>query len=284
MNTLRYLVRPETPTANVFWLQVEALKLPPNPDGGWVIQLRDVTTQKILERDMRGFHMMVSHKLRTPLAGILGSLKLLAQSGAGLPQDKVVSLSQLALENVERLYHSMGDVLEYLNAPFSTRSRVKFNLKDLEITVAEISANFELDNPTVSCPSELQNATVALSERAVELSLWEILENAKKFHPLQQPQTEIVVSKDNDSYIKLQVIDDGQGLSPDQLANIWTPYYQGDKYATGEIKGMGLGLAMVSTLVHEVGGECRAYNRPEKSGLVIELLLPVTEDNDTEPR
>ncbi len=280
LNAPRYLVRPETPTANVFWLQVETLKLPPSPSGGWVVQLRDVTAQKILERDMRGFHMMVSHKLRTPLAGILGSLKLLAQSGASLPQDKVVALSQLALENVERLYHSMGDVLEFLSAPFATRSRIKFKLAYLEKSVAEISANFEIDFVTISCPPELKDVYVSLSERALELSLWEILENAKKFHPRQEPHVEIVIGRESTRHISLKVIDDGTGLSPEQLANIWTPYYQGDKYATGEIKGMGLGLAMVASLVREVGGECRAFNRKDKSGLVVELLLPVAEENE----
>jgi len=275
----RYLVRPETATSNVFWLQVETLKLLANPEGGWVVQLRDVTAQRILERDMRGFHMMVSHKLRTPLAGILGSLKLMAQSGAVLPQDKVVTLSQLALENVERLYHSMGDVLEFLNAPFATRSRVKFHLSNLTTTVTEIGVNFEIEAIAVNCPPELLDTYVGLSERAMELSLWEILENAKKFHPRHQPAVEVTVAKEV-GFISLKIADDGQGLAPDQLAHIWTPYYQADKYATGEIKGMGLGLALVAALVHEIGGDCRAYNPKDHPGLVIELLLPVAKPNE----
>ncbi|RMF05923.1 MAG: response regulator [Chloroflexi bacterium] len=281
-DSTRYLVRPESSTANVFWLRVDTLKLPANPDGGWVIQLTDITAQRILERDMRGFHMMVSHKLRTPLAGILGGLRLLAQSGATIPQDKVVTLSQMALENVERLYHSLGDVLEYLNAPFATRSRIKFNLGQLETTIREISQNLGLENVSVSVPDEVQNLYVSLSQRAAELSLWEILENSTKFHPEQTPTVQIEVSNEAAGHISLKITDDGTGLSPEQLAQIWAPYYQGDKYATGEIKGMGLGLAMVSTLMHEVGAECRAYNRKDAPGLVIELILPVVHPNEVQ--
>jgi two-component system cell cycle response regulator len=129
LDSARYLVRPESSTSNVFWLQVECLKLPVSPVGGWVIHLSDVTAQKMIERDMRGFHVMVSHKLRTPLAGILGSLKLLAQAGGNLSQDKVVTLSQLALENVERLYHSMGAVLEFLSIPFASNNRKKIHTR-----------------------------------------------------------------------------------------------------------------------------------------------------------
>ncbi len=279
----RFLVRPESPTANIFWLHVDTLKLPATPEGGWVVQLSDVTAQKILERDIRGFHTMVSHKLRTPLAGILGSLRLLAQSGASIPQDKVVTLSQLALENVERLYHSMGDVLEYLNAPFATRSRVKFNLAKLEETVGEIATDLELESTTVTCPVELKGTYVSLSQRGMELALWEILENSKKFHPEKSPGVDLTVTKEFTKHVSIKILDNGHGLSPEQLAQIWSPYYQGDKYATGEVKGMGLGLAMVATLVREIGGECRAFNRIGESGLVIELILPVVDYNEITP-
>ncbi len=276
----RHLVRPESLSSHAFWLQVETLPLPAGPEGVWVVQLSDITAQKTLERDMRGFHVMVSHKLRTPLAGILGSLKLLASSGGSLPPDKVVSLSQLALENVERLYHSMGDVLEFLSAPFAAQSQVKFNLSLLHSTVQDIAFTLEIGSLQVNCPEALQNNWLLLSQRAMELSLWEILENTKKFHPQQSPNVTITVSEETAGFVSLKIGDDGAGLSPEQLAQIWSPYYQGDKYATGEIKGMGLGLAMVSTLVKEVGGYTHAYNNKNSTGLVIELSLPVVKDLD----
>jgi hypothetical protein len=41
---------------------------------------------------------------------------------------------------------------------------------------------------------------------------------------------------------------------------------------------MGLGLAMVATLVWGVGGTCRAYNRQDGQGIVVELVLPLAKD------
>ena len=65
-----YLIRPESPTSNVFWLQVDILDTPVGPDRGRVIRLRDVTEQMTLQRDMRGFHRLVAPKLHSPLFSV----------------------------------------------------------------------------------------------------------------------------------------------------------------------------------------------------------------------
>ena len=58
---------------------------------------------------------------------------------------------------------------------------------------------------------------------------------------------------------------------------MWTPYYQAEKLFTGEVRGMGLGLAMVASLVWEAGGSCRMFNRADGPGITVELLLPAAE-------
>jgi nitrogen fixation/metabolism regulation signal transduction histidine kinase len=73
----------------------------------------------------------------------------------------------------------------------------------------------------------------------------------------------------------LKAADDGLTLSPEQLTRVWTPYYQGEKYFTGEAAGMGLGLPTVASLIWEVGGTCRLYNRNDSPGVVVELAIPI---------
>ncbi|RKZ43649.1 MAG: hybrid sensor histidine kinase/response regulator, partial [Gammaproteobacteria bacterium] len=101
--------------------------------------------------------------------------------------------------------------------------------------------------------------------------------NAKKFHTKGSPNLEVNLAVIEKS-LCLQVCDDGLHLSPEQLEQIWTPYYQGEKNFTGEAQGMGLGLSMIASLIWEAGGACRAYNRSEQNGIVIELTLPLDPD------
>jgi nitrogen fixation/metabolism regulation signal transduction histidine kinase len=87
-----------------------------------------------------------------------------------------------------------------------------------------------------------------------------------------------VVARSSDSAVSLRIADDGLNLSPEQLAQVWTPYYQGEKYFTGQATGMGLGLPLVASLVWESGGSCRLYNREEGPGVVVELILPAAQE------
>ena len=123
----------------------------------------------------------------------------------------------------------------------------------------------------------LDKPDVLLPQRTIELVLWEVLENSKKFHPNQSPTIEITVSPINANQVSLRISDDGLHLSPEQLSQVLTPYYQGNKYFTGEVKGMGLGLSMTAMIIWGSGGLCHIYNRKDGPGVVVELILPLTE-------
>jgi signal transduction histidine kinase len=73
----------------------------------------------------------------------------------------------------------------------------------------------------------------------MEWILWELLENAKKFHPQNNPTIEIRVSPQTINSFSSFVIDDGVTLTPDQLTQAWLPYYQAEKDFTGNVSGMG---------------------------------------------
>ncbi len=284
----RYLVRAESPTANAFWLQVDVLNIPTGPEANRLIRLRDVTAQHAMQRDVWQFHAMISHKLNTPMMGMLNSLDLLARDVANLSRAEIAEISQIAFATTQRFHEAIQDIVQYLNAPTLARHGVGFKLSQLRSIVNEIAANWGIKAVAVTYQNELDNSRVLFSGRALELVLQEILENAKKFHPRQAPQVEIAASLSSDGRQALiKISDDGLRLAPQQLAQLQTPYYQAEKQMTGQVNGMGLGLAMVAALMWEVGGNCRVYNREAGPGLVVELGLPVAgreenEANDSE--
>jgi signal transduction histidine kinase len=125
--------------------------------------------------------------------------------------------------------------------------------------------------PIDQAPIEL-----AISRRALGLILAELIENARKFHPRRSPTIDIAFRRDG-NMLHLCVRDDGQSLTADQLARVWLPYYQGERYFTGQVPGMGLGLPMVATLMWRVGGAYAIGNRQPGPGIEVELTIPIAE-------
>ncbi len=272
--TPRYLVRPESATARACWLAVSALRLPADSDGEWLIQLRDVTAQMDVQSDIWKFQSMVSHKLRTPLIHLL-SLELLAEYAAALPLDQIKDIATIAVRGARRLKSAIEDILSYTSAPSLVTPEKSFPLDQLPTLVQAIGAAVGIETIAVACSDELLSARLVLAQQTIELVLGELLENAKKFHPQHAPTVEVLVFDGHGETACMQVRDDGVTLTPEQLAQAWTPYYQGEKYFTGEIAGMGLGLARIATIIWAVGGTCRITNRADRPGVVVELTVPL---------
>ena len=270
---VRYLVRPETITSEAFWLQVDVLNLPSSTEEGMMIRLSDVTATLKAQRNRWGFHTIICHKLRTPLVGMLGSLEFLVQQVENLSKAEIFEFAQMSLASVRRLHGEIEDILQYLNAP-SLVNAEPFSLTELPHLLDEIGKSLAIRSCECVMHESIKNSWVSLSERAVELVFWEVLENSVKFHPTHAPQIRIEVEPEKDQRICLRIADDGMSLSPSQLSQMWQPYYQGEKFLTGEEEGMGLGLTMVAAMLWEVSGICRSYNRTPAPGVVIELSVP----------
>lgn len=270
-----YLIRPESATSPSLWLEVTLLNQDGASQSARLVHLRDVTAQMSTQRDMWTFHSMVMHKLNTPLHTMIGSLELLLPSSIDdLSKEDVGELAGLAVTGVQRLNGAINDILQYVKTPMTGYTTDGFATKELPAIIKRISK--ELGLAQVRITDNMQgNNVMTLSQRAIECIVWEVLENARKFHPQESPDVEVLLNSEGSKAITLKVLDNGVTLSPGQIARVWAPYYQGEKYFTGEIPGMGLGLSMVAALIWEVGGACRLRNRDDGPGVMVELKIPL---------
>ncbi len=273
----RYLVRLETATAHAFWLQVNVMEMSSDSDEKYLVNLRNVTETILAERRRWTFQQQITHKLRTPLFPITEGIRYLKNNRSKLSEGEQNEFLEMAYSGATRLQTEIEEILKYLNVYSEAKAeQAPCHIADIRLIITAVKQLLEIASVNV-CQKDIEDiedTCVSISRQAMELILTELFSNAKKFHPKKSPTLEItisVVSKE----VCLQICDDGLTLSPEQLANIWTPYYQGEKNFSGEIQGMGLGLSMVGSLIWEVGGRCHAYNRQDIQGLMIELTLPL---------
>ncbi len=273
---VRYLVKPETETTHAFWLQVSRLVQSIGSNTYRLIRLQDVTQKMSDQMNIYNFKNFIAHKLQTPLTVMSAAAELLEMDIDQMPEETAQNFSLLN-QSLRNLRMEIDDVLQYIQAPLIAKrmgDQANFKLNRIPPLTQHISVELGISKLHVHLPDELLETFLLLSDQAMEWILWELLENAKKFHPQNNPTIEIRVSPQDNQLISLSVIDDGVTLTPDQLTQAWLPYYQAEKDFTGNVSGMGVGLSMVASLVWEVGGQCQILNRVPPPGVIVKLNIP----------
>lgn len=278
---VRYLVWPETSTSSALWLKVDSLDLPLESQEGQLIRLRDVTEHMLNLRQVWTFHSLISHKFGTPLTCLISSLHLLKTSKT-LSQEEQ-EFVEISFESAQSLHNQIQNVRQYLNTPGLALPGEECKIGRISPLIERIRTETGLHALALTGVDALADTYVALSEQSIDLILREVVGNAVKFHPTKTPSVEVAVTAPDGQNVHIVVSDDGITLTPEQLAQVWVPYYQAEKKFSGQIPGMGLGLAMVASLLWNVGGHYLMTNRTPGPGVVVDLSIPRAEDNLDDP-
>ncbi len=274
----RYIVRPDTQTALPIWLRVDLMEISGESEEKSLVHLCNVTNTILAKRINWTLAGQISHKLKTPLLPILSGIEFLIKNHSKLPTDKLEEFLKMTYTGGTRLCALVDKILDYANVSnINKDTQDPCTLTNLLSTITTVKEMLDIESLLMLQQDHIENPDkflIPISCTRIEMVLTELFSNAKNFHPTNTPIIEVDIEAKPDN-LCLKIRDNGIQLSPEQLANIWIPYYQGEKYFTGEAEGMGLGMSMVGTLVWEVGGTCQAYNRTDGKGVVIELNFPL---------
>jgi CheY-like chemotaxis protein len=270
----RFLLKSETAVAPQFWLEVTPLELPLATDGGLAIRLTNITDRKIHQIAQWHFHSALNHKLRTPLSVIFGALELLESEGTGISPDLLRDLVALARNGATELKEKVDQALSFVNLTESVFEDSFFPNHGQSTLVREVATLMLLPPPNIHEAGPLSGRGIALSRTSMETIYLELFGNSVRFHPNHTPVIDISFATTDDR-LDIRFADDGRTLSPDHLLKVWYPYFQGERWFTGQMKGMGVGLAEIALLVWGVGGTCEMTNRPGRPGVEVRLSLPL---------
>ncbi len=273
----RCLIRPESSEEKALWLEVEILQVGKDSSEGFLVRLRDVSEKMLLQQQTWTFQQLLAHKLRTPMTAceVLGMLKNKLQDKI---DEKSMNFLNIALMYNERQKQQLDKVFHHIQSPmFAVGNTSKgFVLSQLPLMLEEIRQNMEFNSDIELVVSDdLAETRLALSPQSMEVIIQELLENARKFHPGNAPRVTLEVTRnEKEKTCLLRVSDNGRHLPVEELDKVWLPYHQIERYFTGEVPGMGLGLSTVASILWTVGGQCRLYNREDEEGVRVNLDIP----------
>lgn len=237
---------------------------------GTVILVFDVTEQESAEQMRREFTANVSHELKTPLQGIIGSAELI-ENGMVQPEDMPRFVGHIRAE-AQRLVTLIGDIIR-LSQLDEGEVLPKERLDLLEVAQGaadDLQAEAEKKNVHLSVsgePAELEGVRQLIYEVAYNLG-----DNAIKYN-VDGGFVSINVSSDGKN-AKLTVSDTGIGIAAEDQSRIFERFYRVDKSHSKESGGTGLGLSIVKHAVQYHGGRISMDSAPGK-GTSMSVILPI---------
>lgn len=236
---------------------------------GAVILLFDITDRENAEKLRREFTANVSHELKTPLQGIIGSAELI-ESGMVKAADMPLFVGHIR-EEAQRLVSLVNDIirLSQLDEGDSLPMERVDLLAVAEEAAADLSEAAKARN--ISLLAEGESVFVFGIKRLLYEVIYNLGENAVKYN-VENGNVLISVAKEENSAV-LTVKDSGIGIAPEHQSRIFERFYRVDKSHSKASGGTGLGLSIVKHAVQRHGGKIELESEPGK-GTTIRVILP----------
>jgi signal transduction histidine kinase len=266
-------------------------RLSPFPKGadqplGIVVTLRDRSREQHVEELKIEFLEKVAHKLRSPLTIIQGNVALL---GSEL-ENPAPTVCQI-LGDLERSTHHLAALVEEFVEFMELRTRTtpfvalprETSIQPLVREVLRTAS--ETEKGRAACLKERLSddlPNLVTQPELLSRALAEVIDNAVKFG--RDGGTVVVEAETTDSYLRLDVTDDGPGIPAERIDSVFYVCHQIDAEQTGQVPGAGLGLTIARQIIQEQGGEIEITGAvSDGGGTRVSLFLPLAETAQVTP-
>jgi two-component system sensor histidine kinase MtrB len=217
-----------------------------------------------MESEARRFVADVSHELRTPLAAMTAVADVLDEEAETLPPD-AAQAARLVSQETKNLTRLVTDLIEITRFD-SGRATLLTDDVDVALAITStLTTRGWADEVETRLPPGIR---ATLDPRRLDVVVANLVANALTHGA---PPVRITLTANND-WLAIQVTDQGPGLAPEVLPNVFHRFYKADT-ARSRSPGSGLGLAIARENAHLHGGTLTAHNNPG-AGVTFTLTLP----------
>ena len=251
-----------------------------------LITLQDITSHRsravtaeseVTKRD--NFIAMLSHELRNPLAAIANSTQWMQMGRRDADDELALGVIGRQLNHLMRMLDDLLDVSRFARG----KLQVQPVAVDLHRAVHDaISAAFDatnLNDRVLNLQLSDQPITVRADPVRLQQIICNLLTNAVRYSKTDD-RIDLSVQSD-DSWVQITVRDNGMGIEPEMLDNIFLPFVQTDQAIDRSVGGLGLGLALARQLIELHGGTIEAHSEGLGHGSRFCVTLPVLDPSQT---
>lgn len=217
----------------------------------------------------------LAHEVKNPLGGLRGAAQLLDRE---LAESDLGEYTQIIIEEADRLRTLVNGLLGPNGRPQRRTTNIHEVLERVrQLVSAEapdgvaIERDYDPSIPTLNAePNQLIQAALNIVRNALQA-----LGDGGSIRLRTRTQRQFTIAdRAHRLVVRVDIIDDGPGISPELQDRIFYPM------VTGRAEGTGLGLSIAQTLVHQHGGLIECWSEPGHTQFT--LWLPLEADDDTE--
>lgn len=240
---------------------------------GAVLLTFDITERENAEQNRREFTANVSHELKTPLQGIIGSAELL-ENGMVRPEDTARFIGHIRSE-AQRLVTLIDDIIRL--SQLDEGDEMPTETVDLREIAQEAAEDLRgaAEKKHVSLSLEGEAAPVTGVRRLLYEIVYNLCDNAVKYN-VDGGSVSIRVEQDGQT-ASVTVADTGTGIAPEHQGRIFERFYRVDKSHSKASGGTGLGLSIVKHAVQYHHGSIELQSAPGK-GTTVRVFFPETRE------
>ena len=255
----------------IYQLDITRIESAAKPVGAVILSF-DITEQENAEQNRREFTANVSHELKTPLQGIIGSAELI-ENGMVKPEDMPRFVGHIRTE-AQSLVTLIADIIRL--SQLDEGHELPMEGVDMLCVASDAAAQLKAaaEAKHISMSIEGEACTVYGARSLLYEVAYNLIDNAIKYNR-ENGMVDIKVSRENKK-VKLTVSDTGIGIAPEHQQRIFERFYRVDKSHSKASGGTGLGLSIVKHAVQYHHGEIKLKSELNK-GSEITVALPEME-------
>ena len=219
-----------------------------------------------VEEEKAKFVRHVSHELKTPLTAIREGADLLDDGVVGNLNQRQRKVVEILVSNTSKLQQLIEDLLNF--------STVGENGHDERV------CDDGLMPEVTDVKTKLEPIAVTGDKEMLRVVIDNLLSNAVKYSP-QNGRLAITVQKTGLD-AKVDIIDDGPGISDEEKYRVFDAFFQGKAKSTGHIKGTGVGLSIAKEFILAHGGRIEVTDH-QPTGAHLSLRLPLQSYDEEAP-
>jgi two-component system sensor histidine kinase KdpD len=210
----------------------------------------------------------MAHEFKTPLTSVIAATSALLDN----PEQPAASRAELlhiADEEAHHLQELIDDAVE-MGRLDTSDIRVQAEPTDIGEIVRDVVASLRTEDRPIQLVGAENPSTISVDRRLIKLAIKQLLDNALKYSPPENPV--VVQVRNGDGFITVAVTDHGKGIPGPEQGRIFERLYRSPA-VEHQIPGSGLGLSIALNIVKAHHGDLSVNSRPGET--TFQLRLPV---------